>query len=86
MRRVWVLLLLAPLIGCVVPQSRYLAEVTRGDVLKERVAKLDQRVRDLESSEETLTLERAALDQERIQLLDELEDMLPVSPSGACAT
>jgi chemotaxis protein MotB len=73
--------LLLPLLGCV-SQGVYEAEVARSSglevALRERESKigvLEQRVRDLEKSGEILEIERSSLDDERIALINSLEDL-----------
>ena len=63
-------------------QSVYEAEVARSRGLESalserdaRIRQLEQRIRDLEKSGELLALERSSLDQERIELIDSLEDL-----------
>ncbi len=68
--------------GCLVPKVDYDAEVARNRALvververEKRLAALEQRIRDLEESGENLELERSILDEERIRLIDDLEDL-----------
>jgi chemotaxis protein MotB len=81
-RHVFLGLLLIPLSGCLVLSSTYDAEILRGRKLTEqlelraaRIKELERRIGELEASEETLQLERASLDEERVQLLGEIEDI-----------
>ncbi len=74
--------LLLTLSGCVVRASTYQGEVQRGQGLSQqleqretRVRELEQRIRDLEKAQETLTLEHGSLSEERLALLNELEDL-----------
>ncbi len=70
------------LVGCLVPKVDYDAEVARNRALvvergelEARLAKLERRIRDLEKSSENLELERAILNEVRIELIDHLEDL-----------
>ena len=70
------------LAGCLVPKVDFDAEVARNRALvvervelEARLAKLEQRIRDLERSGENLELERAILNEARIELIDHLEDL-----------
>lgn len=78
----WTVLLLPLFLGCVVLQSTYDKEVTRRKQLVERlelaeaqVEELAHRVAELERTGESLKLERSSLSEERVQLLNELEDL-----------
>ncbi len=82
MRTVLAALLCFPLAGCVVPFWVHDAEIARSRALDQeleiqetRGEELGRRVRDLQRSEESLQLERTSLDEERLELLDSLEDM-----------
>jgi chemotaxis protein MotB len=68
-------------LGCVT-QATYDAEVMRAEGLRleleeerGRTGELERKVRALTATRETLELERSSLDQERIALLDEIEDL-----------
>lgn len=68
--------------ACLVPRVDHRAEISRvralehdRDLDEEQIADLDLRVRDLARTGENLELERTALDEERVELLNELEDV-----------
>ncbi len=70
------------LAGCLVPKVHYDAEVARNRALvverterEASLAKLERRIRDLEETGENLELERAILNEARIELIDHLEDL-----------
>jgi len=80
-RRLTLVLLLA-LTGCVVRASTYQAEVQRAQELSQQLEErskkirgLEQGIQDLEKVKETLTLEHGSLSEERLALLNELEDL-----------
>ncbi len=80
--RIWIVLLVLGLAGCVVRSSTYQAEAQRAERLsqqleqsQETAREREQRVRDLEKVKETLTLEHGSLSEERIVLINELEDL-----------
>ncbi len=82
MRAVGVALAGLLLAGCLVPKVDYDAEVARNRALvverkelEARFAALARRIRDLETTGENLELERSILDTERIQLIDDLENL-----------
>lgn len=81
-RAVLLIALSLALPGCLVTRQVFEAEVARGRALESdleqrelRVERLEERVRDLAKSGETLELERASLTEERLALLDDLEDL-----------
>ena len=68
--------------GCLVPKVDYDAEVARNRALvvervelEERLAALERRIRDLEATGENLELERSILNDQRIELIDDLENL-----------
>lgn len=68
--------------GCLVPKVDYDAEVARNRALvvervelEKRLAALERRIRDLEATGENLELERSILNEQRIQLIDDLESL-----------
>lgn len=70
------------LTGCLVPRVDYEAEVARNRALvierEEReahIAKLEERIRLLQQEGRTLELERKSLNQERIELIDSIENL-----------
>ena len=80
--RTWTVLLVLGLTGCVVRSSTYQAEEQRAERLlqqleqsQETAREREQRVRDLEKVKETLTLEHGSLSEERIALINQLEDL-----------
>ena len=84
MRRLLGVALAATLVlgGCLVRRSTYEGEQARGRVLEEKLAErdtriqtLDRRIRDLSKAKETLELERGSLSEERVALLNDLEDL-----------
>ena len=75
------LALLPSISGCVVLSSTYEAEVQRNRELSEQVEmnelqieELARRIEELQASEETLQLEHESLSEERLTLLQEIED------------
>lgn len=81
-RRLGAVALALGLLGCLVPKVDYDAEVARNRALvververEKRIAALEQRMRDLEETGENLELERSILNQQRIDLIDELENL-----------
>ena len=82
MRAALALLLGLGLVGCLVPRVHYDAEISRNRALSverhtlmEKIAGLERRIRDLTRTRENLELERSLLDEERISLVDALEDL-----------
>ena len=80
--RLLVVLALVPLVSGCVARSVYEAMVARSRGLEvalverdERIGLLEQRIRDLEKSGELLELERTSLDEERLELINSLEDL-----------
>lgn len=80
--RGWLALLLLGLAGCVVRAATYQAEVQRAQGLsqqleqsEEGIRDREQRIRDLEKVRETLRLEHGSLSEERIILINQLEDL-----------
>ena len=70
------------LAGCLVPKVHYDAELARNRALvierterEARLAALERRIRDLEATGENLELERSILNDERVKLIDDLEDL-----------
>ena len=71
-----------PLAGCLVPRVDYRAEISRGRALEHDLelaeaqsSELQLQIRHLERTGQNLELERSSLDEERLKLLNELEDM-----------
>ena len=71
-----------PLAGCLVPRVDYRAEISRGRALEHDLelaeaqsGELQLQIRHLERTGQNLELERSSLDEERLKLLNELEDM-----------
>ncbi len=68
--------------GCVVMQSTYDAEVAHRTEVEEELAlsslraiQLEQNIADLKKTEETLKLERSSLGEERVELMNSIEDL-----------
>jgi chemotaxis protein MotB len=79
--RGWIGLVIATLLasGCMVTRATYEAELAAGESLRHelelrelRISELEVRIRDLETTRETLELEQRSLGEERLQLIADL--------------